>query len=279
MKCRNWSVGVCSWSLKTDVAGVAAAMSQMKIDHVNLSLRPALGENGTEYLDAVRCQDWTISNMTLGFAQEDYSSLETIRATGGIVPDEYWEANRNAFLQAVAITADFGVPYLSMHVGFIDEDNPDAIKKLRDRLLQLADAAGEKDITVLMETGQETAESLRDFLEGMNHSAIGVNLDPANMILYDMGDPVEAVSILAPWIKHIHIKDAIRTKQPGVWGTEVPWGDGEVGGEAFLRTLQEVGFSGALAIEREAGDDRIGDVQLAVTRLAEVGRHLELGEN
>ena len=279
MKCGNWPIGVCSWSLKTDVAGAADAMSQLGIDHVNLSLRPALGENGTEYLEAVRRQDWTISNMTIGFPQEDYSSLETIRATGGIVPDERWEANREAFLQAVAITADFGVPYLSTHVGFIDESHPQQADKLRDRLLHLADAAGAKDIMLLMETGQETAECLREFIEGMNHSAIGVNLDPANMILYDMGDPVQAVSLLAPWIKHIHIKDAIRTKQPGVWGTEVPWGEGEVRDGAFLKTLREVGFTGALAVEREAGDDRIGDVQLAVQRLAEAGRHLESGEN
>ena len=87
------------------------------------------------------------------------------------------------------------------------------------------------------------------------------------MILYDKGDPIEAVRVLAPWIKHIHIKDAIRTTQPGTWGAEVPWGDGQVGTEAFLDVLEEIGFEGALAIEREAGDDRFGDIKLAAERL------------
>jgi len=76
------------------------------------------------------------------------------------------------------------------------------------------------------------------------------------------------VRTLAPWIKHIHIKDAIRTKEPGTWGEEVPWGDGQVGPETFLNTLKEIGYEGALAIEREAGDNRFGDIKLAVERLS-----------
>ena len=80
-------------------------------------------------------------------------------------------------------------------------------------------------------------------------------------------DPIEAVSVLGPYIKHVHIKDAIRTKQAGTWGAEVPWGEGEVGSEAFLGALERIGYKGALAIEREAGEDRFGDIKLAVERL------------
>jgi len=61
---------------------------------------------------------------------------------------------------------------------------------------------------------------------------VAVNFDPANMILYDKGDPIEAVRTLGPWIKHLHVKDATRTEQPGTWGAEVPWGTGQVGREA-----------------------------------------------
>jgi L-ribulose-5-phosphate 3-epimerase len=91
------------------------------------------------------------------------------------------------------------------------------------------------------------------------------------MILYDKGNPIEAVKVLAPWVKHIHVKDANRTTKPGTWGTEVPWGNGQVQSEAFLKTLGEIGFEGTLAIEREAGDDRFGDVKLAAERLSSVG--------
>jgi sugar phosphate isomerase/epimerase len=92
------------------------------------------------------------------------------------------------------------------------------------------------------------------------------------MILYDKGDPLEAVHVLAPWVRHIHIKDAIRTKTPGAWGSEVPWGRGQVGGEEFLRVLAEICFGGALVIEREAGDDRLGDIKLTAERLQRFGK-------
>ncbi|MHC4146795.1 MAG: sugar phosphate isomerase/epimerase family protein [Planctomycetota bacterium] len=168
-------------------------------------------------------------------------------------------------------TVKLGVKYLSMHAGFVDESNAEYAKKFYDRIRTLADAAGDKDLMLLLETGQETAEELRQFMEELNHPAIGVNFDPANMILYDKGDPIAAVKVLAPWIKHIHIKDANRTEQPGTWGAEVPWGDGQVQPEKFLNALTEIGFDGALAIEREAGDDRPGDIKLAADRLCGIG--------
>ncbi len=271
MKCKDWPIGICSWSLQTDVAGVAEAMRKIGIKHVHLGIRAALGDKGKDYLAAVQKQDWTISSTMIDFPQEDYSTLDSIKVTGGIGPDEYWEQSRELFLGAVEVTVKLGVKYLSMHAGFIDESDPAYIKKFYDRIRLLADAAGRKDIMLLLETGQETAEELKHFMEELNHPAIGVNFDPANMILYDKGNPIEAVLVLAPWIKHIHVKDATRTKQPGTWGAEVPWGDGEVGPDAFLSVLEEIGFKGVLAIEREAGDDRFGDIKLAAERLSSVG--------
>ncbi|MGD8785914.1 MAG: sugar phosphate isomerase/epimerase family protein [Phycisphaerales bacterium] len=272
MKCQNWPIGICSWSLQTDIADVAEAMDKIGTEHVHLAVRAAVEESGNDYLAAVQKQNWTISSTMIDFPQEDYSSLESIKVTGGIVPDEHWEQNQKLFVGAADVTAKLGVKYLSMHAGFIDETNEEYTKKFNDRIISLAYAAGEKDIMLLLETGQETAEELREFLEKLNHPALGVNFDPANMILYDKGDPIEAVRTLAPWIKHIHIKDANRTTQPGTWGAEVPWGDGEVGTEAFLNALKEIGYEGALAIEREAGNDRFGDIKLAAERLSSFGQ-------
>ena len=277
MKCSDWPVAICSWSLRTDVAGVADAMRQLGIDGVNLALKPALRDGGDEYLSAVRRQTWTITATFIGFPQEDYSTLESIRASGGIVPDEYWPQNRQMVARAADITAQLGVRYLALHAGFLESDEAAHARKVRDRLLWLADTAAGQGLILLLETGQETADCLRSLLEELNHPVLGVNFDPANMILYDRGDPVEAVRTLGSWIKHVHVKDAVRTKQPGTWGTEVPWGDGEVRGGAFLKTLKGIGFAGALAIEREAGDNRLGDIQLAAERLAKAGRLLEPG--
>ena len=272
MKCKNWPIGVCTWSLQTDVNGVADAMNKIGIEHVHLGVRAALGEGGNDFLSAVQNQNWIISATMIDFPQEDYSTLDSIKVTGGVGPDEYWEQSQELFLGAAAVTVKLGVKYLSMHAGFIDENDVAYTEKFYERIISLADAAREKNIMLLLETGQETAEELRNFLKELDHPAIGVNFDPANMILYDKGDPIEAVKVLAPWVKHIHVKDANRTTQPGTWGAEVPWGNGQVQTEAFLNALGEIGFDGTLAIEREAGDDRFGDVKLAAERLGSYGQ-------
>jgi sugar phosphate isomerase/epimerase len=252
------------------VDGVADAMKKIGIDHVHLGVRPGLEAKAEQFLAAVEKQQWTVSATMIDFPQEDYSTLESIKVTGGVGPDEYWEKNQELFLGATDLTVQLGVKYLTMHAGFIDESDAAYAEKFYERIRSLADAAGEKNIMLLLETGQETAEELRHFMEELDHPAVGVNFDPANMILYDKGQPLEAVKVLAPWVKHIHIKDATRTKTSGTWGAEVPWGNGEVQTEAFLNTLAEIGFDGTLAIEREAGDDRFGDVKLAAERLSSV---------
>ena len=268
VKCGCRPIGVCSWSLRCDIGGVADAMRQMGIDHVHLAVRPALEEGGDNYISAARKEKWVISSTMIDFPQEDYSTLASIRTTGGIAPDKYWPQNRDLFAGAIAVTAELGVRFLSMHAGFIEHTQPEYAAKFYDRMKCLADAAASKNVMLLMETGQESAAELRQFLVKLRHPAVGVNFDPANMILYDKGDPVEAVAVLGPWIKHVHIKDALRAKQAGTWGTEVPWGDGEVGTERFLRALKQASFSGTLAIEREAGDERLRDIRQAVERLS-----------
>ena len=156
MHCDRWPLAVCTWSLRTDISGVVAAVQALGLDHVNLALRPALAEGGDEYLTVVRRQKWTISETTIGFPQEDYTTLETIRETGGIVPDEYWPGNRDIVIRAADITKELGVPYLSLHAGFIEENDLARAKTIRDRMTELADEAAERKITLLMETGQET---------------------------------------------------------------------------------------------------------------------------
>lgn len=155
-----------------------------------------------------------------------------------------------------------------MHVGFLDHTDAAYAKKFYDRVRALGDAAGEAGVTLLMETGQETAEELQRFVEKLNHPNVLLNFDPANLILYNKDEPLSALRRLAPWIRHIHIKDAVRTAVPGTWGSEVVWGEGQVNAFAFLNVLAEVGYEGAVAIEREAGEQRVRDIAIAVRRLA-----------
>ena len=130
------------------------------------------------------------------------------------------------------------------------------------RIRELTTSLATDGVTLLMETGQEKAPALLEFLQDLNVKNIGVNFDPANMILYGAGDPIEAVAVLAPFIRHVHIKDGTASSKPGVeWGEEVPFGSGEVGPARFLSALQRIHYTGPLTIEREAGDNRAGDVE------------------
>ncbi len=262
-KCLDWPVGVCTWSLNNDFDKIADLSEQTGLDCVHLAIAPALVPGVDAYLAKVTKNNLTISATMINFPQEDYSTLESIKSTGGIVPDDCWPANHRTVLKAIEVTSELNVKFLSMHFGFIEPGS----QKLVDKAKMLADKAGEFNVTLLMETGQETAVELGEFLERLNHPALAVNFDPANMILYNRGNPVEAVSILSPWIKHVHIKDALRTKTTGEWGTEVVWPTGQVNAEKFLSALNQAGFKGALAVERESGDNRLGDIETAVKNL------------
>lgn len=266
-KCGKWPISVCSWSFRKNIDEVGSVMTDLGLEHINLAIAPALGPDGKAYLDAVKRQNWTISAGMMNYDYEDYSTLDTIKVTGGIAPDEHWPESGDAFAKAAKITAELGSKYIMMHVGFLDHSDEVYAKKFYDRVRYLGDRAGEAGVILLMETGQETAEDLQQFVETLNHPAVLLNFDPANLILYNKDEPIPALRRLAPWIRHIHIKDAIRTEVPGTWGSEVVWGEGQVNASAFLDTLAEVGYEGAVAVEREAGDQRVQDITTAVRRL------------
>lgn len=267
MKCGSWPLGVCSWSLRMKLPELADTLAQLGVEHVHLAVGPALEDGGKEYLAQAANAPWKITSTMIGFPQEDYSTLETIRKTGGIMPDGCWAENRRRFERAAAASSELGAPAISMHAGFLDHAAPELARKFSERIRILADVAGGLGLQLLLETGQETAKDLALFLGELNHPQVGLNFDPANMILYGKGDPVASLRILAPWIHHVHIKDARHAQTPGTWGREMPWGDGEVGGAAFVRALREAGFSGALAVEREGGANCLHDVRLAIERL------------
>ena len=272
----NENLGVCSWSFQKPLDAVAAEMKKLGLKRIHLALQPFL-EGGSRHgaaegkaaLDRVKARlasgEWKLSATMIGFPQEDYSTLESIKKTGGIVPDDVWEANKKIIVAGAKLSAELKAPVLTMHAGFLDESDAVALKKYTDRVKFIVDTCGAAGVPVAFETGQETAADLAKFLPTV--PGAGVNFDPANMILYGKGNPVEAVRTLAPWIRHVHLKDAVQTKKPGTWGTEVPWGDGEVNAPRFLAELKAAGYKGAFAIEREGGNDRTGDIALAAKRL------------
>jgi len=269
-------VGACSWSWRLPMSGVAEEMAKAKVKGIHLALGPFIAPDerhgaaeGADALALVKAKvasgEWRLMSTMVGMVGEDYSTLETIKTTGGIVPDKHWEANKRIVSKGAQLTAELGCKYMSTHAGFLDESNPKAFAKYVERVKWMRDECRKYGVTLILESGQETAEDLAAFM--VKVPGVGINFDPANMILYAKGKPMEAVRILQPWIMQVHVKDANETKTPGTWGEEVAWGKGQVGGKAFIAELQRLGYKGNYVIEREAGDSRVKDITQAIEEL------------
>lgn len=260
-------LGVCSWSLQPgSPAELVERVRATGLDAVQLALDPIrrrewiLGDT----VDRLRAGGLRLLSGMMGTQGEDYSTLESIRRTGGVRPDQHWEENRRAASDDALIAKRLGLELVTFHAGFLP-DNPDSPERavLIARLREIVDRFAEHGVRVAFETGQETAGTLIEFLEELDRPGTGVNFDPANMILYDKGEPLEALAVLAPWVRQIHVKDARRTETPGEWGSEVAAGEGEVDWDRFFALVEERGIDCDLVIEREAGDDRVADVRRA----------------
>ena len=132
-----------------------------------------------------------------------------------------------------------------------------------ERLGTVADAFATRGVGIALETGQETAATLVEVLESLDRDTVGVNFDPANMVLYGMGEPVTALRQLAPHVRQVHVKDALPPEVPGTWGREVPAGEGVVDWPGFFEVARELDPPVAFVIERESGGERLDDVRAA----------------
>ena len=271
-------VGVCSWSFQKPLREVAAEMDKMGLTGIHLALGPFIHADGRHgnaesaetwafVKEQVKSGKWRLMSTMIGTVGEDYSTLETIRKTGGIVPDEHWSENQAIVTKGAQLTKELGGKYMSLHGGFLDESDPVAYAKYVERIRWIRDEAKKYGVSVILESGQETAEDLAKFMKEV--PGVGINFDPANMILYAKGQPKEALRTLIPWIKQVHIKDALVTAKPGTWGTEVAWGEGEVGGRTFLEELKALGYKGNYVIEREGGNARVKEISQAAERLVQ----------
>lgn len=273
MELQGHPIGVCSWSLRpADVNDLISQVRQAGLTHVQLALGPFLeihAEDRDRTLGLIRDAGLTLTATMISYPGEDYSTISTIERTGGLMPDDLWPARRDLTLRAGSLARALGCKFLTTHVGFIPPPNDAMYSTILQRVVELTRPLADMGVDLLMETGQEPATELLQFLNNVPSRNLGVNFDPANMILYGSGDPIEAVGILGKRIRHVHVKDAVRSENPGIeWGSEVAFGDGEVPHASFVAALHAVGYTGPLVIEREAGDHRLADVKYAIETLA-----------
>ncbi len=261
-------LAVCSWSLQpASAADLFGKLASTGLSRLQIALDPIRTDTSGAWRDfAALCtrRGVTCVSGMLGTVGEDYTTLDTIRRTGGVVPDATWPDTWRSIQADVDLADRLGLKLVTFHAGFLPHAASDpAFAKLQARVRQIADLFAARKMAIALETGQEEATTMAAFLRALDRPNVGVNLDPANMLLYDKGDPVAAVRALGPWLRQCHVKDAVRTKTPGTWGEEVRVGTGQVDWKAFFSALDAARFRGDLCIEREAGNQRVGDIRAA----------------
>ncbi len=208
--------------------------------------------------------------------------------------ENQWKIPRSKAI--VDLAADLGTTVVTTHIGVVPESP--AVPRydiMRAACNEIGRYAEQRNVRFAVETGPETAVRLRAFLDSLDTAGIGVNLDPANLVMVTGDDPVKAVDTLAPYLVHTHAKDGVKLApcnaeevynafaEGGIEGfdfgklfNEVPLGQGSVDFPAWIRALDAAGYHGFLTIEREVGDDPERDIRMAVDFLRRTLENLGL---
>jgi sugar phosphate isomerase/epimerase len=206
-----------------------------------------------------------------GFEGESYADIPTVERTVGLVPFETRTSRQKEMKEIADFARLLGVDVVALHLGFVPHDSADPLyKEVIAIARDLCDHCRGNRQALHLETGQEPADTLLRFINDVERDNLFINFDPANMILYGAGEPIAALEKLGHKVKSVHCKDGTWAKRPGEeWGCEVALGDGDVGMENYLRTLDKVGYLGPLTIEREIPQE-------PERQKAEIGKALSL---
>lgn len=189
-------------------------------------------------------------------------------ATVGLVPPEHRQRRTEEILHGCRWAANAGIPSVFTHVGFLPSPGEAEYDGVKQSLQAIAETCGALGLTFLLETGQETPLALRTMLEDIDSPALGVNFDPANLVLYGMGEPTEALETLGAWVWGVHVKNGNPPSEPGALGAAALLEEGMVDWPGMLRRLRELGYEGALTLERPMRDEADYDqARQDITRL------------
>jgi len=252
---QNWPVGVFT-SIDAGLGVDLSVAKEIGIPTVQIHA-PHKGNRTAKHAEEilVRLAEFgiTVTAVFGGFQGESYADIPTVVKTVGLVPAQT-RAQRLAEMKEISdFSKMLGCNVIALHLGFVPHDTESALYQdvlaVTKDLCQYASANGQ---ALHLETGQETAEALNQFIDDVGHDNLFVNFDPANMILYGTGEPIDALRALGQRVKSCHFKDATWSDTPGeTWGAQVPLGQGDVDIQKYMDTLKEIGYQGPLTIERE----------------------------
>ena len=230
-----------------------------------------LGAKAREaWKSALAAEQFTLVTVFAAYNGESYADIPTVQKTVGFIPPATRAEREKRTLECSDFAAAVGAPSVATHIGFVPEDSTDAdYVAVRDMVRRVCDHAAARNQTFALETGQEPAKTLLHFFRDAGRANLRINFDPANMILYGTGDPIEALGVLAPHVVSVHCKDGDWPPKgvPGALGTERPLGQGAVGMERFVAKLKQIGYKNPLNIEREGVPDhqqKLRDIKMGV---------------
>jgi sugar phosphate isomerase/epimerase len=173
-------------------------------------------------------------------------------ATIGLVPPE----GRQEAVARLKKGSDFagwaGVPSITTHVGFLPENPDDAnYPGVVSALQDVARYCQSHQQGFWFETGQETPTTLLRTIEDVGADNLGVNLDPANLLMYGKANPVDALDLIGRHVRGVHAKDGEYPTNGRELGKERPLGEGRVNFPVLIPKLKALGYTGAITIERE----------------------------
>jgi len=186
-------------------------------------------------------------------------------STIGLVPPETREARLEALKQASDFAHMVGIQSIATHVGFIPENPADPVyKSVVEVLKDVVRNCAKNNQSFLFETGQETPITLLRTIEDVGADNLGVNFDPANLLMYGKANPIDALDIIGTYVRGVHAKDGEYPTNGRELGKEKPIGEGRVNFPVFVPRLKSLGYRGTLTIEREiSGPQQIEDIKKA----------------
>lgn len=195
-----------------------------------------------------------------------YDGQETL----GLVPAAYRDSRLKTLLHGSDFAKKIEVSYLVTHVGFLPENPNDRnYWEVIYALRHLAERCRINGQSFLFESGQETPVTLLRAIQDVGYDNVGVNLDPANLILYGKANPVDALDTIGAYIKGIHGKDGNYPTDGRMLGEEVPLGEGRVNYPALIAGLKRIGYQGDITIEREISGEKQKEDILKAKQLLE----------
>jgi sugar phosphate isomerase/epimerase len=224
---------------------------------------------------ALRDEDFTVVTAVCSYVGEDYADIPTVQRTVGLVPANTRAQRIERTKQVANVAAKLGISSVACHIGFVPHDVKDPLYgEILNVAREICDHCAPLGQSFTLETGQEPAEVLLRFLADVGRPNLKINFDPANMILYGTGDPIDALRALGKHVVSVHCKDGDWPPKgdPNALGKERALGRGSVDFSRFIAALKDIGYTGILSLEREELDaaQRAVDIRTGLALLKEL---------